>query len=157
MGGLLREALLREEILLISLPPPTQPTSHLLSCIPQLSPSLFFSWLLSFIFFFPSDDPGLPHANGRHCCGFNANQYSANIHLRRWLHGKRGTWPTCNARGSMFCSRALSWKCTFIHAVQHPSLKVPQKINRQRNREWDCKNRRDNNWGDQKVEGVGRF
>lgn len=40
MGGLLREALLREKIFLISLPPPTQPTFHLFSFIPQLFSSL---------------------------------------------------------------------------------------------------------------------
>lgn len=48
------------------------------------------SWLLSF-FFSVTDDPQLPHANERHGCGFNANQYCANIHLRRWLRGERGT------------------------------------------------------------------
>lgn len=161
MGGLLREALLRENVFLISLPLPTQPTFHLFSCIPHPFPSLppFFMSLI--ILSPPSDDPWLPHANERRCCGFNANQYCANIHLRRRLHGARETLPTWNAKSSMLCVFwALSWKCTCIHAVQHahhPSLKMPRKINQQRNRGWDGKNKSDNNWEDQTVEGVGCF
>lgn len=83
MSVLLREALLREKIFWYLCHYPRN--LHSISVL--ASPS-----------FSPSDDPWTPHANERHCCGFNANQYCANIHLRRWLHGERGTSPTWNAR-----------------------------------------------------------
>lgn len=66
---------------LISLPPPTQ---H----------SIFF---LMFPSVSSSDGPWMLHANERRCCGFNANQRRANIHLVRWLHVERKAVPTWNA------------------------------------------------------------
>lgn len=88
MSVLLRETLLREKIFWYLCHYPRN--LHSISVL--ASPS-----------FSPSDDPWTPHANERHCCGFNANQYCANIHLRRWLHGERGTSPTWNARDYIFC------------------------------------------------------
>lgn len=84
MSGLLREALWREKSFDISLPQPTQTYIQSLSLL--ASPGIP-----------ASDHPWMPHANERHCCGFNANQYCANIHLRRWLRDERGAMPTLNA------------------------------------------------------------
>lgn len=61
-----------------------------------------------------SGDPWMPHANERHCCGFNANQYCANIHLRRWLHDETGAVPTWNARSHTWSGELLG-KCAAMH------------------------------------------
>lgn len=99
---------------------------------PPMQPSIFLPYLLLisralFMSSPPSDDPQLPHANERHCCVFNANQYCANIHLRRRLPGERGAWPARYARNSMFCTEHC---CGNAHAYMHalyehpPSLKI---------------------------------
>lgn len=80
MSGLLREALWREKSFDISA---TAHATYIQSLFLLASPGVP-----------ASDDPWTPHANERHCCGFNANQYCANIHLRRWLHDERGAMPT---------------------------------------------------------------
>lgn len=101
MAGLLREVLLREKDFF-----DIYATAHT-TYIPSLffhPPAFLISPLVSWLFFSVSDDPQLPHANERHCCGFNVNQYCANIHLRGWLRGRRWTWPSWNARSSMSCS-----------------------------------------------------
>ena len=107
MGGLLREALLREKI--------------------------FFFWYLGR---HPrnlhcSSFSRIPRwwaqaANESHRCGFNANQYCANIHLRRRQHGERGSSPTWNARSPVFCSEHGHGKCTRRHA-EHTSTSPSSK------------------------------
>lgn len=98
---------------LISLPLPTQPTFHLSSCIPQL----FSQWW--------SLDAT---CKWNTLLWFNANQYCANIHLRRWLHGERGTSTTWNARGYIFYSghrHGNALAC--LQNRQHWSLKINRK------------------------------
>lgn len=97
MGGLLREALLREKIFSLISSPPTQ---HI----------FFFSYIFphSYVPSRFTDDSWLPDANETSHRGFNANQYSAKIHLKQGLRGKKWdlTYLKCN---SVFCSR----KCTY--------------------------------------------
>lgn len=90
MGGLLREALLRENIFFyMSLPPPTQPTLQLLFSHPRW-------WSQA--------------GNESHRCGFNANQYCANIHLRSTAAWRERvlTYLKCKEPCVLFWAR--SWK-----------------------------------------------
>lgn len=61
-----------------------------------------------------SDDPWMPHANERHCCGFNANQYCANIHLRRWLHDETGP-RLLEMQGVIRLVHRIAGKCLAMH------------------------------------------
>lgn len=61
-----------------------------------------------------SDDPWMPHANERHCCGFNANQYCANIHLRRWLHDETGP-RLLEMQGAIRLVHRIAGKCAAMH------------------------------------------
>lgn len=85
--------------------------------------------------FSPSEGPRLPHANERHRCGFNDNQYCANIHLRRWPHGERCErrraaqghhLPKC--KGALFFFffllsfvMKMSMRLHTVHCAHHPS------------------------------------
>lgn len=62
-----------------------------------------------------SGDPWMPHANERHCCGFNANQYCANIHLRRWLHDEKGGPAYLKCKEPYVWCRELLGKCAAMH------------------------------------------